>query len=102
MILLIHSSGVTNRINSGLPTEQGDTLSALFEESITGDGSATDPIVCWSLCIHAKREHKTSQLAGKTAASDLICAPHVVGVLQRHNNKDGSGKNLLFCPQYSF
>ncbi len=65
LILLFHSSRVTNRINSGLPTEQGDTLAALFEESITGDGSATDPIVQQSLCIHAKQEHKTSQFAGK-------------------------------------
>lgn len=62
---------MTNRINSGLPTEQGDTLAALFEESITGDGSATDPIVHQSLCIHAKQEHKTSQFAGELQSSEI-------------------------------
>lgn len=56
LILLFHSSRVTNRINSGLPTEQGDTLAALFKESITGDGSATDPIVHCCARIHAKEK----------------------------------------------
>lgn len=54
LILLFHSSRVTNRINSGLPTEQGDILAGLFKESITGDGSVTDPIVNQSVCIRAK------------------------------------------------
>lgn len=63
LILLFHSSRVTNRINSGLPTEQGDTLAGLFKESITGDGSATDPIVPQPASIHAQykeKEHKRS------------------------------------------
>lgn len=64
LILLIHSSGVTNRINSALPTEQGDTLAGLFEESVTGDGSATDPIVCHSLCIHAKARAQDQSACG--------------------------------------
>jgi len=83
LILLFHSSRVTNRINSGLPTEQGDTLAALFEERITGDGYATDPIVQQSLCIHAKQEHKTSQFTGKMwhSAIYLIWASHAVKVL---------------------
>lgn len=72
LILLFHSSRVTNRINSGLPTERGDTLAALFKESITGGGSATDPIVHQSVCIHAKQEHKTSQSAGKLSLQQFI------------------------------
>lgn len=62
LILLFHSSRVTNRINSGLPTEQGDTLAALFKESITGDGSATDPIVHQSVFVHAQEEKSTKSI----------------------------------------
>lgn len=98
LILLFHSCRVTNRINLGLLTEQGDTLAALFEESITGDGSATDPIVLQSLCIHAKQEHKTSQFTGKLRcpALDLICTSHAASVLQQRDNKVGPRRNSLF------
>lgn len=68
LILLFHSSRVTNRINSGLPTEQGDTLAALFKESITGDGSATDPIVHQSVFIHAKGKKKKTTKSTRPAS----------------------------------
>lgn len=87
LILLFHSCRVTNRINLSLPTEQGDTLAALFEESVTSGGSATDPIVHQSLCIHADQQHGAGPCAGRLhrPATDLICASHAGGALQRDN-----------------
>ena len=101
LILLFHSSRVTNRINSGLPTEQEDTLAALFKKSITGDGYATDPIVHQSVCIHSKKEkrknkHKTSQFEGKLQPSvvHLIWASQAANVFQQQDNKVSPKRNF--------
>lgn len=96
LILLFHSSRVTNRINSGLPTEQGDTLAGLFKESITGDGSATDPIVHQSGFIHANQQQRTSHFTGKLRPPPihLIWASHAGQVCQQNDNKVSTGKDL--------